>query len=1101
LTTACTLPVAILAPDDSFTCYGETSSWSTGENKDTVTAEGTYGYKGSDHKYTGTDDAYYTGAGAGISVVKSVSIDKTTWHDATVDPYPAFLGTTATDIYYKFVVTNSGDSDLSSVSLSDSPSLTFYDSTAFESSTACTFPKTSLVKGASFTCYAKAKWASGLQTDTASVEGTAGSKYTDTDDVNYVGAEPAMTLEKSVSVDGGGNFVTSSPWPELQQGTNPIFKFVVTNTGNVDLENVSLSDLPALSFYETLDPLPSTGVCSFPIDTLSATEPDNTFTCYATGTWGEGIKSDTATLAAKFNGSSLTNVTSSASYTGVVPSIEVIKRISVDGGIEFTSETASPGATLPLGTSPMYEFEVTNTGSGVLTGISLTDNADIISGEPQDPPASGVTLFELDGTTPCAIPDLAPDDNHKCYGTGSWTGGLNKDTATVTGTFNGQEYTDTDSAYYTGAAPSLGLGKSNGSESVMTGGSTTYTLTVSNTGGTATSGTIYIEDILPVGMTVDDGALTLVAGANSADWTCSALSNVIDCSSDSSIPATTGKSFFSFIAQVDSGLTSEDGPLVNKAQVGGGNDPETVESLDPGNCSADGDPHGCAVDSDDITTALIGLSKRVYGSPSRVTPGVYEVNFEFRVKNYSTVVLSKIQVTDDLDAMFGSNATYKVISVKSDDFSVNKDFNGSSDINLLSDAEPNLNDLPTGQTYKIYLKLQITPSSAEPFYNTATASGEDPSGNQVTDISQDGTDPDFTEGGPEENNGEGNPTNNNETTPLSFSAKIFDPPFGIKYFDDSGLPVLRWTMIWINETNIPALNTIVSDPIAAGTAFAGGLECKPASYLTTTTKCAFEQADINYPRGRVVWEGTLGPDLGATSAEEAKNEVNISFNVTIKPGTSQVTNRAMATAVFNGEISAATSSSVQSKWPEDSAKNPNKKKRLLPSTGFAPGIPSIIPAQPVGSGYRSYSDLVLEIPSLNIKSEIVGVPLSNGSWDTTWLGGKAGYLDGTAFPSWEGNSVITGHVYGFNGLPGLFVDIGRLKWGSQVIIHAYGQKFTYSVRSVRTVWPDEQSVLAHTEKPWVTLLTCKEYQPLTKTYKMRTAVQAVLIQVENEFAK
>jgi LPXTG-site transpeptidase (sortase) family protein len=152
--------------------------------------------------------------------------------------------------------------------------------------------------------------------------------------------------------------------------------------------------------------------------------------------------------------------------------------------------------------------------------------------------------------------------------------------------------------------------------------------------------------------------------------------------------------------------------------------------------------------------------------------------------------------------------------------------------------------------------------------------------------------------------------------------------------------------------------------------------------------------------------------------------------------------------------------------------------------------------QPESLAYFSYSDLLLEIPALGIKSPIVGVPYTVGGWDTTWLGNQVGWLDGSAFPSWVGNSVLTGHVYNQTGTAGPFINLANLKWGDQIIVHAYGQKFTYEVRSNRMITPNDNSVLGHKDRPWITLITCKGYSEEKQTYLWRIAVQAVLIEVK-----
>ena len=111
---------------------------------------------------------------------------------------------------------------------------------------------------------------------------------------------------------------------------------------------------------------------------------------------------------------------------------------------------------------------------------------------------------------------------------------------------------------------------------------------------------------------------------------------------------------------------------------------------------------------------------------------------------------------------------------------------------------------------------------------------------------------------------------------------------------------------------------------------------------------------------------------------------------------------------------------------------------------------------------------------------------------------QAGWLQGTAFPTWQGNSVVTGHVYLPNGKPGPFVDLSKLRFGEQVIVHAFGQRYIYEVRTNHIVMPDDLSVLRHEEKAWLTLLTCKGYEESNNTYKYRIETRAVLIKVEAE---
>lgn len=168
----------------------------------------------------------------------------------------------------------------------------------------------------------------------------------------------------------------------------------------------------------------------------------------------------------------------------------------------------------------------------------------------------------------------------------------------------------------------------------------------------------------------------------------------------------------------------------------------------------------------------------------------------------------------------------------------------------------------------------------------------------------------------------------------------------------------------------------------------------------------------------------------------------------------------------------------------------------LPETGFAPHRITDLSQMPLETYLQT--SLTLEIPSLNVNIPIVGVPRRNGEWNVSWLGRQAGWLEGSAFPSWNGNSVLTSHVYLPNGLPGPFVGLNTLKYGDQVIVHAFGQKYTFEVRTNAVVVPDDTSALQHEERSWLTLVTCKDYDEGTNTYSKRVVVRAVLVSVTAE---
>lgn len=168
----------------------------------------------------------------------------------------------------------------------------------------------------------------------------------------------------------------------------------------------------------------------------------------------------------------------------------------------------------------------------------------------------------------------------------------------------------------------------------------------------------------------------------------------------------------------------------------------------------------------------------------------------------------------------------------------------------------------------------------------------------------------------------------------------------------------------------------------------------------------------------------------------------------------------------------------------------------IPDTGFAPNVKTDLSNVPLESYDSLAGNIWFEIPSLGLKTSIVGVPIKDGGWNVAWLGKQAGWLEGSAYPTWNGNSVVTGHVYLSNGLPGPFVNLSQLKYGDTIIVHANGQKYTYEIRTNKTVSPTDTSVFKHEEKSWLTFITCKEYDEKTNTYRKRVVVRAALIRVE-----
>ena len=181
---------------------------------------------------------------------------------------------------------------------------------------------------------------------------------------------------------------------------------------------------------------------------------------------------------------------------------------------------------------------------------------------------------------------------------------------------------------------------------------------------------------------------------------------------------------------------------------------------------------------------------------------------------------------------------------------------------------------------------------------------------------------------------------------------------------------------------------------------------------------------------------------------------------------------------------------------------------LLPATGFAPGVVTDVGGQMVDyfnmdtdraamkAAPTQDGGMTLEIPSLGVNMPITGVPESGDGWDVTWLGEQAGWLNSTAFPTMAGNTAITGHVVDVAGRAGPFSMLHTLWWGDVVKVHAWGQTYTYEVRSAVMTAEDNLNTLKHEELDWITLITCRGYDAQQDAYPWRTVVRAVLVDVK-----
>jgi sortase A len=108
----------------------------------------------------------------------------------------------------------------------------------------------------------------------------------------------------------------------------------------------------------------------------------------------------------------------------------------------------------------------------------------------------------------------------------------------------------------------------------------------------------------------------------------------------------------------------------------------------------------------------------------------------------------------------------------------------------------------------------------------------------------------------------------------------------------------------------------------------------------------------------------------------------------------------------------------------------------------------------------------IQIPAIGIDAPIV----QGDGWEQLKKG--VGQHIGTPNPGQKGNIVLSAHndVFGE-----IFRELDKLKEGDQIIVFNNQRAFTYVIRQTQIVEPTQVEVMAPTQKPVVTLISCFPY--------------------------
>ena len=424
---------------------------------------------------TDDDPANYFGSVPGIEIVKFVN-----GADAN-DAATAALVSAGDPVLFTYEVTNTGNVDLTGVAVND------------DVEGAATCPATVLAVGASMTCEITSVAVEGEYTNTGDATGTApettnpdgtttpGEEVTDDDPANYFGSAPSINVIKYIN---GVDANTAGEAALVAEGSSAVFTYVVTNDGNVDLENVALvDDIEGVVTCPLTELTPGQSMTCTLIRTVTADDYVNV------GTVTADAPDTVDTAGDPVAGEEVTD-DDPANYFGSAPAIDIIKYVN---GVD--ANTAAESAAIVAGTDVEFTYIVTNTGNVEITNIAVEDNVEGAIACPVDTLAPGESMT-------CVITRTAVTDDYTNIGTVT---GDSPDTVGPNGeVVAGVPVTDDDPANYFGTDPSIEIVKfvntvdandANTAIMIAEGAPAEFTYEVTNTGNTELTNVIVTDDI------------------------------------------------------------------------------------------------------------------------------------------------------------------------------------------------------------------------------------------------------------------------------------------------------------------------------------------------------------------------------------------------------------------------------------------------------------------------------------------------------------------------------------------------------------------------------------------------------------------------------
>jgi len=549
--------------------------------------------------YTVTQADIDSGAAITNTATANATPPSGTYTPATADetvapetPLPAMtLAKTASEtvdvqagdvITYTYEVVNTGNVSMTDVSITDVHSGSGTLSAFSPASVASLAVGDSATFTATYTVTQADIDSGAAITNTATANATpAGGTYTPATDTESVAPEvpaPSMTLAK-----------TASDTSDVQAGDVITYTYAVTNTGNVSMNNVTISD--AHSGAGTLSAVTPASVASL------APGASTTFTATYTVTQadidaGTAI-TNTATLDADPSGGTYTPVTDDETVTVEAPAPDVT-----------LEKTASDTTNVQAGDVITYSYAVTNTGNVSLTDVTMSDAHSGTGTLSAITPASA-SLAIGESVTFTATYTVTQADID--------AGTAITNTATVDATPAGGTFTpetDDETVTVDAPAPAMSLAKSASETSnVAAGDVITYTYEVVNTGN------VTMSDVSITDAHAGSGTLSAISPANVASLAVG----------DS---ATFTATYTVTQDDIDSGAAITNTATADATPAGGTYTPVT--------------------DDESVTPAIAGPSLAMTKTPSQTTDVAVGdvITYTYVVVNDGNVTMTDVSVSD-----------------------------------------------------------------------------------------------------------------------------------------------------------------------------------------------------------------------------------------------------------------------------------------------------------------------------------------------------------------------------------------------------------------------------------------------------------------------